>query len=50
VAAAVNIGLNLLVIPRFGLPGAAAATAAAQAAAALVSYLILVRWRRSNAA
>ncbi len=44
-AAVVNIGLNLVLIPPFGLPGAAAATAAAQAAALITSYLILTRWR-----
>jgi O-antigen/teichoic acid export membrane protein len=45
VAAVVNIGLNLLLIPQFGLPGAAAATAGAQGAALATSYLILMRWR-----
>jgi O-antigen/teichoic acid export membrane protein len=49
VAAVVNIGLNLLVIPRFGLPGAAATTAAAQGAALAVSYWILLRWRERSA-
>lgn len=47
VAAVVNIGLNLLVIPRFGLPGAAAATAAAQASAVATSYWFMVRYVRS---
>lgn len=38
VAAVVNILLNLVLIPGFGLPGAAAATAFAQATAALLGW------------
>ena len=43
VAAVVNVGLNLLLIPAYGLPGAAAATAAAQMAAVLLSYRAVQR-------
>ncbi|MDJ0924661.1 MAG: polysaccharide biosynthesis C-terminal domain-containing protein [Acidimicrobiia bacterium] len=45
VAAAANVGLNLLLIPAFGLPGAAAATAAAQAVAVLQGYRAVQRLR-----
>jgi O-antigen/teichoic acid export membrane protein len=41
VAAVVNIGLNLALIPKYGLPGAAAATAFAQATAAVLAWRAL---------
>ncbi len=39
--AAVNIGLNLILIPRWGAPGAAIAAVAAQALSAVLSNLVL---------
>lgn len=41
VAAFINIGLNLVLIPRYGLPGAAAATAFSQATAAVLAWRAL---------
>ena len=41
----VNIGLNLLLLPRYGLAGAVAATAAANLAALAVAYLLLLALR-----
>jgi O-antigen/teichoic acid export membrane protein len=38
VAAIINVALNLVLIPKFGLPGAAAATAFAQGSAALLGW------------
>jgi O-antigen/teichoic acid export membrane protein len=43
-AAIVNIGLNLILIPRYGLMGAASATLAAEAFS--LSYGFLILWRR----
>lgn len=43
VAATVNIGLNLLLIPRYGLVGAATATVIAEGLVILLGYWILAR-------
>lgn len=42
-AAAVNVGLNLLAIPRFGIEGAAAATLAAYGVQALLQRVVVAR-------
>ena len=43
VGVVVNIGLNLLLLPRYGLAGAVAATAVANVAALTVAYLLCLR-------
>lgn len=48
-ALGVNVVLNLVFIPRWGAPGAAAATLASESAVAVVALILLNRWAGGSA-